>query len=87
MRPARARRCSRTGSACSSASFAPSHVLDAMGVPIEDAYSSIRFTVGDFTTKEDLDYAIEEIVTVVNKLRAFSPFNKDRTMETAQVRK
>ncbi len=73
-----------TGSACSSASFTPSHVLQAMGVPIEKAYSSVRFTVGDFTTKEDIDYAVNEITAIVEKLRSFSPFDKDHIMETTQ---
>ena len=73
-----------TGSACSSASFTPSHVLQAMGVPIEKAYSSIRFTIGDFTTKEDIDYAVKEITEIVEKLRSFSPFDKDHVMETSQ---
>ncbi|MGI6752497.1 MAG: cysteine desulfurase NifS [Anaerovoracaceae bacterium] len=71
-----------TGSACSSATFAPSHVLAAMGVPIEHAYSSLRFTFGDGTTKEEIDYVVEEIATAVTKLRAFSPFNKERNMNT-----
>lgn len=74
-----------TGSACSSASFAPSHVLSAMGLPLEKVYSSLRFTVGDFTTVEDIDYAIGEIESVVTTLRAFSPFDKDHAMESAQV--
>lgn len=65
-----------TGSACSSASLTPSHVLKALNLPYEKMHSSIRFTVGDFTTKDDLDYAIEEIVTIVEKLRAISPLNK-----------
>ncbi len=73
-----------TGSACSSASFSPSHVLAAMGLPIEKAYSSVRFTVGDFTTKEDIDYAVKEIAEIVDKLRSFSPFDKDHIMETTQ---
>lgn len=69
-----------TGSACSSASFTPSHVLRALGLPTDKTYSSIRFTFGDFTTKEDLDYAIDEIVKIVEKLRSFSPFNNERKM-------
>ncbi|MEI8215614.1 MAG: IscS subfamily cysteine desulfurase [Eubacteriales bacterium] len=62
-----------TGSACSSATFAASHVLKALAHPLERVYCSIRFTIGDFTTKDDLDYAIDEIVMIVGKLRAFSP--------------
>ncbi len=73
-----------TGSACSSASFSASHVLAAMGLPIEKAYSSVRFTVGDFTTKDDIDYAVNVITEIVNKLRSFSPFDKDHAMESAQ---
>ncbi len=63
-----------SGSACSSSSFEASHVLKAIGIPLENALSSIRFTVGDFTTKEDLDYVIETIVTIVNKYRKISPY-------------
>lgn len=74
--------CASTGSACSSATFSPSHVLDAMGVPLEQAYSSLRFTIGDDTTKEDLDYTVKELVTAVNKLRAFSPFSKKRNVNS-----
>ncbi len=73
-----------TGSACSSGSFAASHVLGAMGLPLEKAYSSIRFTIGDFTTKDDIDYVVGEIKIIVEKLRKISPFNKDRIMNSAQ---
>ncbi|GAB1475337.1 cysteine desulfurase NifS [Bacillota bacterium] len=73
-----------TGSACSSATFSASHVLAAMGLTLEKAYSSVRFTIGDFTTKEDLDYAVAEIKVIVEKLRKISPFNKDKEMESAQ---
>jgi len=68
---------SSTGSACSSASFTPSHVLRSLGLPLEKVYSSIRFTVGDFTTKEDIDYTVEELVKIVEKLRAISPFSSE----------
>jgi cysteine desulfurase len=65
-----------TGSACSSASLTPSHVLKALHLPYEKMHSSIRFSIGDFTTKEDLDYAAEEIAKIVEKLRAISPIYK-----------
>lgn len=68
--------CASTGSACSSASLTPSHVLKALNLPYEKMHSSIRFTVGDFTTKDDLDYAVEEIVQIVDRLRAISPIYK-----------
>ncbi len=74
-----------TGSACSSASFSPSHVLLAMGLPIEKVYSSIRFTIGDFTTREELDYVLNELEVMVKRLREISPFNKDHVMKTAQA--
>jgi len=61
-----------TGSACSSASLSPSHVLTAIGVPVEEIHGSIRFTLGDYTTKEDLDYAADALKTVVEKLRKIS---------------
>lgn len=65
-----------TGSACSSASLTPSHVLKALKLPYEKIHSSIRFTIGDFTTKEDLDYVIEELVQIVERLRSISPIYK-----------
>lgn len=61
-----------TGSACSSASLIPSHVLAAMCVPVELIHGTIRFTMGDFTTKEDLDYVVEALKEIVEKLRAVS---------------
>ncbi len=67
-----------TGSACSSASLVPSHVLDAIGVPVEKIHGSLRFTVGDFTTKEDIDYTVEVLVQVVERLRAMSPVSKEK---------
>jgi cysteine desulfurase len=61
-----------TGSACSSASLVPSHVLAAMCVPVELIHGTIRFTMGDFTTKEDVDYAVAALKEIVEKLRAVS---------------
>jgi len=61
-----------TGSACSSASLEPSHVLQAIGVPTGESHGSIRFTVGDYTTKDDLDYTIEKLKAAVEKLRSIS---------------
>lgn len=64
-----------TGSACSSSSLAVSHVLDAVKVPILEANGTIRFTVGDMTTKEDIDYVVEVLTKVVERLRELSPVN------------
>src|SRR5665648_559689 len=65
-----------TGSACSSASLTPSHVLTCLGVPAEKIHGSLRFTIGDPTTKEDIDYVVEKLVEVVIKLRAISSVSK-----------
>ena len=67
-----------TGSACSSASLEPSHVLTALGVPVEMIHGTVRFTVGDFTTKEDIDYVVDHLKTIVQKLRALSPINAQK---------
>ena len=67
-----------TGSACSSKSLEPSHVLSALGMPVEKIHGSLRFTVGDFTTKEDLDYTIDCLVKIVERLRMMSPISAEK---------
>lgn len=67
--------CANTGSACSSGSLGSSHVLDAIGVPITKANGAVRFTVGDFTTEEDIEYVAECVKAVVERLRELSPVN------------
>ncbi|MFT5585903.1 MAG: cysteine desulfurase [Cognaticolwellia sp.] len=62
-----------SGSACTSASLEPSYVLRALGVDVELAHTSIRFGLGRFTTDEEIDYAIAEVIKNVNKLRDMSP--------------
>ena len=61
-----------TGSACSSADLNPSHVLLKIGTPLGLAHSSIRFTLGRYTTKKDLDYTLNVMIECVNKLRVIS---------------
>jgi cysteine desulfurase len=68
--------CSSTGSACSSGSLDPSHVLRAIGLPPEIAQGSIRLTLGDDNSEEDIDYVLEVLPETVEKLRAISPFYK-----------
>ena len=69
--------CASTGSACSSASLDASHVLLAMGVPHEKAHGSLRLSISHETTDEDIDYIIEKIPGIVEKLRNMSPIWED----------
>ena len=62
-----------TGSACSSASLDPSHVLLALGIPLGDVHGSIRFTLGRENTEEEIRYVLDVFPTIVKKLRAISP--------------
>lgn len=70
--------CVSTGSACSSKSLTPSHVLSALGIPVERIHGTLRFTVGDFTTKEDLDYVVEKLIEIVKNLRDLSPISREK---------
>ena len=67
-----------TGSACSSESLVPSHVLAAMGMPSEIIHGTLRMSVGDFTTMEDVDYAVDELKKVVSKLRDWSSVSEEK---------
>jgi len=70
--------CTSTGSACSSSSLEPSHVLMAIGLPPEQAHSSLRLTLGRFTSDEDINRVLEGLPRIVAKLRAMSPLFKGR---------
>lgn len=70
--------CASTGSACSSASAEPSHVLLALGMPPQQAHSTLRFTLGKWTTADDIERVLEVLPGVVEKLRAMSPLLKKR---------
>ena len=68
--------CASTGSACSSASLEPSHVLLALGVPAEQAHGSLRFTLGRENTEADVERVLEVLPGIVARLRAMSPLVK-----------
>jgi len=69
--------CASTGSACSSRSLEPSHVLRAIGLPPQECHGSLRMTLGKENTEEEIDYVLEILPKVVEKLRRISPFKKD----------
>jgi len=69
--------CASSGSACTSASLEASHVLLAMGIPPEVAHGSLRLTLGRENTEEDVDYVLEILPGIVQKLRAMSPLYKE----------
>jgi len=66
--------CASSGSACTSGSLQPSHVLRAMGVPFTMAHGSIRFSLSVYNTEEEIDFVIEELPPIVERLRSLSPF-------------
>lgn len=69
--------CASSGSACTSGSLDPSHVLLAIGLPHEIAHGSLRMTIGEENTMEEMDYVIENIKEIVTKLRSMSPLYED----------
>jgi cysteine desulfurase len=68
--------CASSGSACTSGSLEPSHVLRAMGVPFTAAHGSIRFSLGIYNTEEEIDFIVEKLPTIIEHLRNMSPFWK-----------
>ena len=69
--------CASSGSACTSGSLDPSHVLLAIGLPHEIAHGSLRLTISEETTKEDVDFVVEKIKEIVARLRSMSPLYED----------
>lgn len=76
--------CASSGSACTSGSLEPSHVLRAMGVPFTRAHGSIRFSLSIYNTEAEIDYIVEHLPKVIQTLRKLSPFWNDRDSCTAQ---
>ena len=71
--------CGSSGSACTSGSLDPSHVLLAIGLPHEIAHGSLRLTLNEENTKEELDFVIEQLKKIVERLRSMSPLYEDFT--------
>ena len=69
--------CGSSGSACTSGSLDPSHVLLAIGLPHEIAHGSLRLTLNEEITKEDLDFVIDTLKKIVERLRGMSPLYED----------
>ncbi|MFZ4855558.1 MAG: cysteine desulfurase NifS [Desulfuromonadaceae bacterium] len=69
--------CASSGSACTSGSLEPSHVLRAMGVPFTCAHGSIRFSLSRFTTDEEIQTVIRELPPIIDRLRSMSPFGRE----------
>lgn len=69
--------CGSSGSACTSGSLEPSHVLRAMGVPFTAAHGSIRYSLSRYTTEEEVDFVADKMPEIVNRLRELSPFVKN----------
>ncbi len=68
--------CASSGSACTSGSLQPSHVLRAMGVPFTMAHGSIRFSLSIYNTEEEIDFVIDKMPAIIERLRGMSPFWK-----------
>ncbi len=69
--------CASSGSACTSGSLEPSHVLKSMGVPFESLHGSIRFSLSRFTTEEEIDYVLKVLPDVIFKLNKISPYQRE----------
>ena len=70
-----------SGSACTSGSLDPSHVLLAIGLPHEIAHGSLRLTMGDYTTEEDVDYVLQVLPPIIQRLRNMSPLWEEKLLE------
>ena len=69
--------CASSGSACTSGSLEPSHVLRAMGTPFTSLHGSIRFSLSRFTTEKEIDYVLDNIGKVIGEIVAISPYQEE----------
>lgn len=77
--------CASSGSACTSGSLEPSHVLRAMGVPFTSVHGSIRFSLSRYTTDEDVDFVLKELPGIITFLRTLSPFGQEYLSAACKV--
>lgn len=77
--------CASSGSACTSGSLDPSHVLLAIGLPHEEAHGSLRLTLSHENTREELDYVVEAVKEIVGKLRNMSPLYEDFVKKSQKI--
>ncbi len=77
--------CASSGSACTSGSLEPSHVLRAMGVPFTAAHGSIRFSLSRYNTEAEIDFILEKLPPIITRLRALSPFGRDEQADRSKL--
>lgn len=81
--------CASSGSACTSGSLEPSHVLRAMNVPFTSLHGSVRFSLSRFTTEAEIDYVLDKLPAAIEEIRKISPYQKElqalKEMKTANV--
>jgi cysteine desulfurase len=77
--------CASSGSACTSGSLEPSHVLRAMGVPFTSVHGSIRFSLSRYTTDEEIEYVLKELPKIITFLRELSPFGRENLSTACTV--
>ena len=76
--------CASSGSACTSGSLEPSHVLRAMGVPFTMAHGSIRFSLSRYNTDDDIDYVTQHLPAIITRLRDISPFGRNKPQQESE---
>ncbi|OHC04380.1 MAG: hypothetical protein A2Z57_13955 [Planctomycetes bacterium RIFCSPHIGHO2_12_39_6] len=69
--------CASSGSACTSGSLEPSHVLRAMGVPFTAVHGSVRLSLSRYNTADEIDYIIEHLPPIIRRLREISPYGRE----------
>ena len=79
--------CASSGSACTSGSLDPSHVLLAIGLPHEIAHGSVRLTISNETTIEDIDYTVDTLKRIIDRLRSMSPLFEDFVKKNREASK